>query len=419
MSQLESRLASQTVADAGPELTADLLIERARALVPVIRDRAGEAEKLRRLPDETMRDLEAAGLCKVWIPSRFGGAELDLRTGIRTLREVARGCASTAWCLSVYQQHSWIVAHFPEATQRETLAVEPNFHIAAVLAGRGKARKVDGGYELSGFWPFGSGCEHGTWIALGAQVVDDTGNEIPLDREIGGLPAQNVRLFLLPIGDVDIKGDWEAAGLAATGSHSVAVQPVFVPEHRSLSMPDTVEGKAPGQSVHASPLYQSTYYAFLVTALGGLASGVASGALEALLGNVGKRIVMPMNVIQRDMDRTHRQIGEIETKIRLAELLIDDSVARIEAAAETGRILDTGDRARCRLDVASAVDLAYEATEIVFFAAGGSTLNLKHPIQRAMRDMHAIKAHYFMDLETAQELRGMTALDITPYTYVF
>ena len=378
-----------------------------------------QPKKLRSLPNETVRDLEAAGLCKVWVPKRYGGAELDLATGIETTREIARGCASTAWCLSVYQQHSWIVSHFPEAAQRETLAAEPDFHIAAVLAGRGKARRVEGGYELSGFWPFGSGCEHGSWIALGAVVVDDTGNEIRLDHEIDGLPAQNVRLFLLPIGEVDIKGDWDVAGLAATGSHSVAVQPVFVPEHRSLFMPDTVEGKAPGQALHTSPLYQSTYYAFLVTALGGLAPGVAQGALDALLANVETRVVMPMNQIQRDMHRTHRQIGEIETKIRLADLLIDDSVARIEAAAEAGRLLDAGERARCRLDVATAVDLAYRATEIVFFAAGGSTLNLQHPIQRAMRDMHAIKAHYFMDIETAQELRGMTALGVTPYTYVF
>jgi len=403
----------------GTPPTAETLIARARDLVASLRERAPGAEKLRRLPDETVRDLEAAALCKVWVPREYGGSALDLAAGLKVLQETARGCASTAWCLSVYQQHSWIVAHFPEAAQRETLAAEPDFHIAAVLAPRGTARKLADGYELSGFWPFASGCDHGSWIMLGALVVDDDGREITLDREIDGLAAQNARLFLLPVGEVENKGDWEVAGLGATGSHSIAVDKVFVPEHRSLSIPDAIEGRAPGQALHAAPLFQATYYSFLVTALGGLAPGVARGALEAFVENIGKRVVMPMNTLQREMARTHRQIGAVETGIRLAELMLEDCAARITQAAEAGRVLDLAERARCRLDVASAVDLAYEATETVFFAAGGSTLTLKHPIQRAMRDMHAIKAHYFMDLETAQELRGMTALGITPYTYVF
>ncbi|MDH3233889.1 MAG: acyl-CoA dehydrogenase family protein, partial [Alphaproteobacteria bacterium] len=290
---------------AAPGVTADQLVERARALVPVLRERAAGAERLRRLPEETVRDLEAAELCKIWIPRRYGGSEHDLAAGLRILQETARGCASTAWCLSVYQQHSWIAAHFPEAAQRETLEAEPNFHIAAVLAPRGKARKVEGGHVLSGIWPFASGSNHGTWIMLGGLVVDDDGREIPLDRKIDGLPAQNVRLFLLPIGDVENKDDWEAAGLAATGSHSIAVTETFVPDHRSLSIPDALEGKAPGRALHSAPIFQTTYYAFLVTALGGLAPGVVRGALEVFLENIEKRVVMPMNKIQRDMARTH------------------------------------------------------------------------------------------------------------------
>ena len=404
--------------DSDADLSA-ALIARAAALAPVVRERGAEAERLRRLPDATMRDLEQSGLCKVWIPKALGGYELDLHTGIRTMQELARGCASSAWCLTVYQQHSWIVAHFPEEAQAETLGAEPDFHIASVLAPRGKARKVDGGYRLSGFWPFGSGCDHGTWIGLGALVVDDDGNEIPVEGETYGVKTMNARLLLLPTGDVEIKGDWDVAGLAATGSHSVAVDGVFVPEHRTLFIADAVNGEAPGQAIHTGPLFRSAYYAFLVSALGGLAPGVAHGALDVLLENIDKRVVAPMNVIQGHMVRTHRQIADVETKIRLSELLLKDSADRITEAAEAGKTLSVADRARCRLDTASAVELAYEATEMVFFAAGGSALNLKNPIQRAMRDMHAMKAHYFMDIETAQELRGMLRLGKTPFTYIF
>jgi 3-hydroxy-9,10-secoandrosta-1,3,5(10)-triene-9,17-dione monooxygenase len=407
-----------THAGQGPVTAADLA-ERARALVPGLRDRAREAEMLRRLPDETVRELERAGLCKVWIPKRYGGLELDLHAGLATMQALARGCASTAWCLSVYQQHSWIVAHFPEAAQEETLGADPDFHIGAVLAPRGKARKTDGGYIVDGVWPFGSGCEHGRWVALGALVVDDDGREIPLGREVYGVPALNARLCLIPLNEVEVLGDWDVAGLSATGSHSIAARQVFVPEHRTLLIADAVEGKSPGMAIHDGSLFRAAYYAFLVTALGGLAPGIAQGALDALMAGMDKRVVMPMNRIQGDMVRSHRQIAEAMTKIRMSELALKDSADRIMEAAQAGRPLSVAERAQCRLDTAMAVHHAYEATEIVFFAAGGSTLNLKHPIQRAMRDAHAMKAHYFMDLDTALELRGMIALGRTPFTYIF
>ena len=152
--------------------------------------------------------METADLCRVWIPRAYGGLEGDLHAGLDSMFEIGRACASSSWCLSVWQQHSWIVALFPEAAQRETLAADPDFHIAAVLAPRGTAEQVDGGFRLNGFWPFASGCEHGGWILLGALVTDNGGAEIPLGRELSGLPAQNARLCLLPIDDVTILGDW-------------------------------------------------------------------------------------------------------------------------------------------------------------------------------------------------------------------
>src|SRR5690606_23573115 len=112
---------------------------------------------------------------------------------------------------------------FPKQAQEETFGKNPTMFPAAVLAPRGTARKVDGGFVVSGVWPFGSGCDHSDWMMFGALVVDDAGAEIALGRTIYGLPALNARLCLLPRSDVTIKGDWNTAGLAATGSHSIAI----------------------------------------------------------------------------------------------------------------------------------------------------------------------------------------------------
>jgi alkylation response protein AidB-like acyl-CoA dehydrogenase len=395
------------------------LIERARGLAPTLRQRAAEAEKLRRMPDATIADFARLELGRVWQPKAYGGHETDLGTGLAVIEETARGCASSAWCLSVYQQHNWILAHFPKAAQDETLGAVADLFPAAVLAPRGTARTVEGGFVVTGVWPFGSGSDHSEWLMFGALVVDETGTEIPLGRRVYGVPALNARLCLLPRRDVAIKGDWNVAGLVATGSHSIGVDSVFVPEHRTLLIADAIDGVAPGQKLHRAPLYRSTYYSFLVTALAGPAPGIAQGALDSFLERIHQRVVAPMNIVQSKLIRTHRQIAEAGAKIAIARDLLRRNAEAIDAAAESGRDISVDERAGMRLNAALAVHISYEAGEIVFQAAGGSALALGSPIQRAMRDLHGMKAHYFMDLDTALELKGMIQLGRTPFTYIF
>jgi 3-hydroxy-9,10-secoandrosta-1,3,5(10)-triene-9,17-dione monooxygenase len=395
------------------------LVARARALAPALRQRALGAEQQARVPAETVREFESAGLCRIWIPKCYGGYELDLEAGLETCWEAAKGCASSAWCLSVWQQHSWIVAHFPERAQQETLGADANFHIGSVLSPRGKAKKVAGGHLLSGRWPFASGCDHGTWIMLGATVIDDDGNEISVEGSIYGRPKANARLFLTPMKDVQNLGDWRTAGLAGTGSHSIVAREVFIPDHRSISIPDTVDGDAPGRAIHTGALFRVPYYAFLVTSLASPAPGIAEGALEALVTGAEKRVLAPMNLLQSKMVRTDRQIGDAAARIHAARQLFLGNARRIMECGRAGAAMSVQERADCRNNVAFAVQLCHEATEIVFFAAGGSSLALENPIQRAMRDMHAVKAHYFMDIETTRELAGMIRLGKVPFTYIF
>jgi 3-hydroxy-9,10-secoandrosta-1,3,5(10)-triene-9,17-dione monooxygenase len=395
------------------------LVAQAKKLVPALLERAPDAEQRGRLPDETVREFEISDLTRIWVPRRFGGLELDLEAGLETCWEAAQGCGSSAWCLSVWQQHSWIVAHFPEQTQEETLGSDGNFHIGAVLAPRGKARKVEGGYVLSGQWPFASGVDHGWWTMLGALIVDDSGREIGLEGTLYGRPKLNARLCLLPMSDVVNFGDWRAAGLAGTGSHTLAAKDVFVPEHRTLSIPDTVDGAAPGRVLHSAPLYHVPYYAFLVTSLASPAPGIAEGALAWLVAGAGRRIVQPMNIVQASMTRTDRIIGECSARIHAAKQLLLGNARRIMDCGRARAVMSVQERADCRNAVAFAVQLSYEAMERIFFAAGGAALDLGNPIQRAMRDLHAVRAHYFMDSDTTQELAGMLRLGKTPFTYIF
>jgi 3-hydroxy-9,10-secoandrosta-1,3,5(10)-triene-9,17-dione monooxygenase len=381
------------------------MIERATALIPELRDRAAEAERLRRLPNANVAALKRAGLFKILQARRSGGYQLSLHAHIDAVAAVARGCGSTAWCMGVIHAHSWLMASFPEAAQEETYGADPDAIICAVIAPRGEAKPADGGYVLSGFWPFASGCQHAQFLLLGARILDASGAVV------------DEADLLVPAGDIVINDDWHVAGLRGTGSCSVAAKDVFVPRHRALSLPGLVQGQAPGAKLHDGSLYKSAAVPVLQLALAPGAIGLAEAALEAFQERLpGRIIAYTIGEKQIESATTHRQVADAATKIRVARLLLHRAVDDIEAAAERGAMMAPVERARIRMDCAHAVRQCLEAVDTLFLACGGSGLAESNPIQRAWRDLHAINMHGALALEVNQEMFGRMLLGLPPNT---
>src|SRR5262245_4890586 len=189
---------------ASDTLSHDELVARATALIPELRERVGEAEKLRKMPPGNVEAVRKAGLFRVLQARRYGGHQQSLRTHIDTIATVGQGCGSTAWCMGVIQAHSWLMAHFPQAAQEETFGANPDVLISAVISPRGQAKPAKGGYVLNGVWPFGSGSQYSDWLFLGAAVVDGQG-EVVDEADL-----------LVPTADVTIKDDWNVTGLRGT-----------------------------------------------------------------------------------------------------------------------------------------------------------------------------------------------------------
>ena len=207
------------------------LLDRAAALIPELSQRAAEAEQLRRLPDANVAALKRAGLFKILQAKRYGGYQASLHAHVDAVAAIARGCGSTAWCMGVIHAHSWLLASFPQEAQDETYGADPDTIVSAVIAPRGEAKPAEGGYVLSGFWPFASGCQHSQWLLLGARILDASGAVV----DEGDL--------LVPTKDIAINDDWQVAGLRGTGSCSVVAKSVFVPRHRYLSLPGLAQGQ--------------------------------------------------------------------------------------------------------------------------------------------------------------------------------
>jgi len=381
------------------------LAGRAEQLVPELRERAAAAERLRRLPDENVAAVRTAGLFKVLQSRAFGGHQASLRTHVEVIATLARGCAATGWCAGVIHAHSWLMGLFPWQAQEDAYGADPDTIISAVISPRGTAKRVEGGYMLSGFWAFCSGCEHAQFLLLGAAVKDEAGAVV----DEGDL--------LVPVADITIRDDWNVIGLRGTGSCSIVAEKVFVPAHRYLSLRAAVTGDAPGVERQQGWLYRSAAVPVLALALTPSALGIAEAALATFMERLpGREIAYTQRQMQKDMPVTHMQVAEAATKIATARLVLCYCADEIEAAARAGDTMAFAKRARVRMDCAWAVRLCLEGVEILMLASGGSGLSESNAVQRAWRDLHAINMHGLLNTETNREMYGRILLGLESNT---
>src|SRR5215510_2240848 len=204
----------------------DEVMRRARDIVPVLRSRAQKCEDARVLLPENEKLLHDMGLFRFLQPKRFGGMELPFVAVVDIVAELARGCPSTAWNVGNLGAHHWILAYYEPETQHEVWDANPDALIASSIAlAAGRARRADGGFVVTGRWPFSSGVDNSEWNMLAVTVYGDD------DKT-----AVDWRLCLVPKTDYEIIDTWDAMGMVGTGSKDIAVTERFVPERRALPL---------------------------------------------------------------------------------------------------------------------------------------------------------------------------------------
>ncbi len=379
------------------------LTARAEALVPVLRERAARAEELRRLPEETIADLHRTGLFRILQPRRVGGSELPFRSIVELVAIIGGGCGSTAWVLANLAAHHWLLGMWQQQAQDEIWGENPDNLIGSALVfPRGRARKVPGGYRLSGRWPFSSGVDSASWNMIGAIVNDeDSGGTQP-------------RIFLLPASDYQVIDTWHVIGLAGTGSKDVAVEDVFVPEYRTLAVDQIAGGPNPGSTVNPAVLYQLPAISLFAFCIAGVSLGIAQGAIAHFAETTRTRLSA----------YTGRNLADFNTlQVHLAEAAAYADAARaimLGDCDEATRIVGEGampqleQRARYRRDGAFAATMCTKAVDLLFTATGGGAIYARHPLQRAFRDIHAANAHYVLNWDINGAMYGRVAMGLSP-----
>ena len=377
------------------------LVERARELFPLIRANAAATEAGRRVVDANIEALQAAGLLRVSLPRRYGGHESDLRTTIAVSGEIARACGSTGWVTALLNMCSWVIGLYPERVQEEVFGANPDARIAAVVAPRATTRKVEGGYVVSGRWPWASGCLHAQWATLGMPVVDAAGNVV------------DQGLALMPMSELSIEDTWHSNGMRGTGSNTLVAKEVFVPDYRVLSLPQAIEGHYPTERGAVEPLYRAAFMPVLVIILIGPPLGLARAALEevaAVLPNRGIQYTSWER--QVDAPVTHMQMAEAAMLIDSAHLHAGRAADDIDHAMRAGTIPDLAARARIRMDCAHAVHCAKQAVDVLLHASGGSAFAESNPVQRIWRDINTAALHGILTHTTNLEMYGRILLGL-------
>ncbi len=382
------------------------LRQRAEAAAEEFRARVPQAESERRVPAENMARIRESGLLRIIQARSCGGHELSMRAHLDVISAIAEGCSSTAWVLGVMHAHSWMMAHFPGRAREDVYGADPDTMVSAVIGPRGKAvLNGDGSCELSGFWPFGSGCEHAPWMLLGAEVLDSSGETVDLAD------------FLVPTSDIDIQDDWFVAGLSGTGSCSVKVDGLTVPAHRRLSIPALIEGDTPGMADgYDGWLHKADAVPVLALCICGAALGLARAALAEFRSTVQDKPVAYTPHIHSEWSATHIKLGEAASLIDAAHLMLYRVADDIDSYARSGTPMTMEMRARIRMDCSHGVRFALDGAEKLFLMAGGSSLALRSPLQRASRDLHAINMHGLLLPEASAELYGRVLLGLEPNT---
>ncbi len=373
------------------------VLARVQELQPWLRDHQTVAEQQHRIPQDTIERLDAAGVFSLTTPRRYGGADFTTRELLDIYRALGSGCGATGWVVWATAGGNQWSASFAEnviAPVYEAPWVGNRTFAAGGTSRRmsGTARQVDGGWMIKGVWPFATGSVHAShgYLAVFYDESDDS----------------KVGMTLVPKESFVVMDDWDAIGLAGTGSQTVKTDgELFVPNDHFVTPQQlsvrvgelTAQGVGPRRGGLARSLVSST----------GVALGMADHAMEIFLGSVGKRSI-PYSPYSNQIDApiTHLTVGHAHTQIRAASAVADGAVSQLDRYEIEGVDPAEDETTQLHADAAYVWDACASAVETLFQASGASAIMKRQPLQLIARNCRAGSLHSAFTFDTWMENIG-------------
>jgi len=371
--------------------TSEEIIARAQALIPVLRERAPQGDRERRLPKQTIADMQAAGLFKVLQPKRWGGYELDILTYYEVQMALGEGDMSVAWVYGVVGVHPWFVALLDDRMANDIWGADNSTLICSSLMPAGVAKPVEGGFRFSGQWKYASGCEHCAWAFLGGTVEGQ-----PDDR----------RVFVIPQNDYEIVDTWHVPGLKGTGSHDIVIKDAFVPAHRTQKYSDCFRGYGPGLASNTSPLYRLPFGQVFFRGVSTGAIGALQGMLDAYLAYAKKRIQRTSGTAASEDAVIQLTCAEVVVALDEMKTILRRNFKVLEEYAARGEMPPLKQRVEYKFHNAWVAERCSLLAARLFKAAGTAGIAADLPFSRIHSDIAVGRQHISNQFEQAGKSFG-------------
>lgn len=379
--------------------TSEQLIAKAAKLAPLLAEHADGASRFTRPVDEVIEALEDAGMFRLTTPRSRGGYQVPLHTFIRVGEELARGCASTSWVTSIYNGGVYMSCTFPDRALDEVYA-DGLPRMCSNFTPSGQAVPVAGGYRVTASWRFCSGQHHATWGLMASMIIRDGQDPEPAT-------------FIIPRSAMVAADDWHVVGLRGSGSNTLSVEDLFVPDHMVQPIAVAAMGGSESESLADDSYFRMPHIPFFTAGATGAPLGMATAALELFASRIHKRgITYTTYAKQSDAVVTHLQMDEAIMKIDEGRFHAERSVDTVLEVSQN--LADVASRVRIRSDAAWCFRRCREAIEVIRQAAGASALTVSNPMGRIVDDIEALTVHSFIVFSTNAELHGRVRCGLAP-----
>jgi 3-hydroxy-9,10-secoandrosta-1,3,5(10)-triene-9,17-dione monooxygenase len=294
-------------------------------------------------------------------------------------------------------EHQWIIAQYPEKAQIDVWGDDPEAVASSSLAPRAAAKRVSGGWLLSGRYSFSSGCDYAQWAILGA-FLGDMGD------------PRHIAYLLVPLREVEIVDDWQVLGLAGTGSKSLALHDVFIPEHRCVMVSDLFAGTPPGALVHPDYPVLRAPRGFLVSySLPPVAIALGRRALDIACAALARRVSRGVTEVA-ESEVVQMAIGEAAAAIDVATMLLHTGRESSTAAVSSGRKITEAEALRARRDMVYAQHQVGWALDRLCELDGARWVYDSDQLGTIRRDVMTILTHHAASRQAAMAPYGRMLL---------
>ncbi|MDB1125631.1 p-hydroxyphenylacetate 3-hydroxylase oxygenase component [Vibrio algarum] len=378
------------------------LLEQIKNILPTIAANAAQAEMDRTPPEENIRLLREVKFFRALQPKKYGGLEISLPEFTDCVAAIAGACGGTAWGGSLLATHSHQMAMFSEKAQEEFWGDNPDATASSSIAPFGKTEETEGGVIFNGDMRWSSGCDHAEWAILGFHRLDEDGNKVYC-------------FGVVPRHEYTIIDDWYAAGMKSSGTKTLVLKDVFIPEHRIETAKGMMEGKSAGFGLYPeSDIFYTPYRPYFACGFAAISLGIAERMLVAYKEKTKNRVRAYTGANAGTATPALMRIAESTHQVYAARAMLEKTWQDHKDHGERKEYPTRETLTYWRTNQAYAVKMCIQAVDRLFEAMGGMSWFLDNEAQRLFRDSHMTGAHAYTDYDICAQILGRELMGLEP-----